>query len=317
MSDRDHMHLADSQGIAGGTIPGSGGQAAFSLSFPEPSPVPILMAVPHAGRDYPPRLIGQMRHAGPAVLKLEDRLVDLVAAAVARKTGAALLVAHAPRAMIDLNRAIDEMDWEMLASDGSPGRDGARIGRRARSGLGLVPRRLPGLGEIWSRRLERSELDARIEGVHKPYHEALEASMRKLRDRWGAALLIDVHSMPPLPRRLSGEKAPIFVIGDRFGATCDGTLCAAAFDELSRLRQPAAHNRPYAGGYVLDRHSAPARGLNAIQLEICRASYLDGRLTEPGRELDSVVETIAVLVRRLAGEVAALGRGSQTAQAAE
>ena len=67
----------------------------------------------------------------------------------------------------------------------------------------------------------------------------------------------------------------------------------------------------------LDRHSAPARGLNAIQLEICRAAYLDGRLSDPGQGLVAVVETLALLVRRLAGEVAALGRGGQVAQAAE
>lgn len=307
----------DSFAKEGGTIPGAPGQAAYRVVRPEPSPIPIVIAVPHAGRSYPARLVERMRSPGHAALKLEDRHADLLAAEVARQTGAALLVAHAPRAMIDLNRAVEEMDWDMLVQGAPAGRGSGQSGRRARSGLGLVPRRLPGLGEIWNRRMEESELHARIEGIHKPYHLTLEECMRGLRDRWGAALLIDFHSMPPLAQRITGESAPQFVLGDRFGAACDGALCAAAFDEFACLRQRAAHNRPYAGGYVLDRHSAPARGLHALQLEICRSTYLDSRLAEPGPGFAQVVQVLTSLVRRLAGEVAALGRGSQLPQAAE
>ncbi|MBS1239591.1 MAG: N-formylglutamate amidohydrolase, partial [Proteobacteria bacterium] len=237
--------------------------------------------------------------------------------AVARETGAALLVAHAPRAMIDLNRAVEEMDWDMLRKGPPPGRRGGRVGRRARSGLGLVPRRLPGLGELWKVRIEESDLDARIEGVHVPYHQAIEDSMGQLRARWGAALLIDMHSMPPLSPRGPGERAPEFVLGDRFGATCDGALCAAAFDELNLQHRHAAHNRPYAGGYALDRHAAPERGLHALQLEICRTTYLDQRLAEPVDERGAITGAMIALVRRLADEVAALGRASQLPQAAE
>jgi N-formylglutamate amidohydrolase len=308
---------SDSPASEGGSIPGATGHPAFRLVSPTPSPIPIAIAVPHAGRTYPARLVERMRSPEHAALKLEDRHADRLAAAVAKQTGAALLVAHAPRAMIDLNRAIEEMDWEMLVNGAPPGRGAGHAGRRARSGLGLVPRRLPGLGEIWTRRMEQSELDARIEGIHRPYHEALAGCMRGLRDRWGAALLIDLHSMPPLGPRIPGESAPQFVVGDRFGATCDGALCAAAFDEFARLRRRAVHNRPYAGGYVLDRHSAPARGLHAIQLEICRATYLDARLAEPGPGFDEVAAVLVNLVRRLAGEVAALGRAGQLPLAAE
>lgn len=307
---------SDSQASEGGNIPGAAGQPAFRLFGPAPSPIPIVIAVPHAGRAYPARLIERMRSPHHAALKLEDRHADRLASAVAQQTGAALLIAHAPRAMIDLNRAIEEMDWDMLVHGAPPGRAG-QAGRRARSGLGLVPRRLPGLGEIWTRRMEETELQARIEGIHQPYHQTLETCLRGLRDRWGAALLIDLHSMPPLGSRVPGEGAVQFVLGDRFGATCDGALCAAAFDEFARLRQRAAHNRPYAGGYVLDRHSAPARGLHAIQLEICRATYLDARLAEPGPGFDAVVAVLVSLVRRLAGEVAALGRAGQLPLAAE
>lgn len=297
----------------GGRIPGGPRWPAFTATAREPSPIPVLIAVPHAGRAYPPALVKQMRNPALAALKLEDRFTDLLGQAVARETGAALLVSHAPRAMIDLNRAPDDMDWEMLA-EGAP-IPRLRTGRRARSGLGLVPRRLPGVGEIWKSRIDQAELDARVEGAHKPYHAALDAMMRKLQARWGAALLVDLHSMPPLGPKHGRDAAADFVIGDRFGSSCDGALCAAAFDHLALGGRRAAHNRPYAGGYVLDRHGAPASGRHALQLEICRTAYLDERLREPGPGFEEVVGVLSGLVRRLAGEIA--GMAGALPQAAE
>lgn len=313
----DSSNPRDSLSVEGGVIPGSAGQPAFTLTCSEASPIPILIAVPHAGRAYPANLVDLMRHPGEATLKLEDRYVDLLGKAVARATGAALLVAHAPRAMVDLNRGVEEMDWDMLRLGPPAGRLMTRIGRRARGGLGLVPRRLPGMGEIWKQRIEVADLESRIEGVHKPYHQSLAQCLEQLRSRWGAALLIDLHSMPPLAPREVGELPSRFVIGDRFGTSCDGILCAAAFDEFSRGRLSAAHNRPYAGGYVLDRHAAPEAGLHAMQLEICRSTYLDSRFAEPGSKIDQVVDMLNSLIRRLASEVAMLGRGGQLQQAAE
>jgi N-formylglutamate amidohydrolase len=303
----DSWHVGDSPVEGGGAIPGAEGECAFSLIGREPSPIPVLIAVPHAGRCYPPRLVAQMRDPAGAGLKLEDRYVDLLAGAVARETGAGLLLANAPRAMIDLNRAPEEMDWDMLADGGDDARQGLRPARRARGGLGLVPRRLPGLGEIWKGRMTRAELDERLAGVHTPYHAALAAAMKALRARWGAALLIDLHSMPPLGPKRGTQASADFVIGDRFGSSCDGALCAAAFDHFAAAGRRAAHNRPYAGGYVLDRHAAPARGLHGLQIEICRAVYLDQRLREPGPGFDTVAELLVGLVRRLASEFAALG----------
>ena len=303
------------EGETGGAIPGTGA-AAFTLRRPPDASLPVVIAAPHGGRSYPPELLARMRDAPYAQLRLEDRHVDAMADALAAQTGAALLVAHAPRAMLDLNRAPDDMDWSMVADATPAGARHSLANRRARSGLGLVPRRLPGLGEVWKSRLTRAELDARIAGIHAPYHAALARTLEDLRDRWGAVLLIDLHSMPPLRPRHTGERAGEFVIGDRFGASCDHQLVAAAFAWFEAQGREAVHNRPYAGGYVLDRHAAPARGIHALQIEVCRASYLDVRMAEPSGRLPGVVRTLAGLVRVLAGEVAALG-GARLPHAAE
>src|SRR5262245_29016155 len=104
----------DSQRSDGGVIPGAPGVPAFSLSGPVPSAIPVLIAVPHAGRAYPAPLLARMRNPGFAALRLEDRYADRLGEALAQATGAILLTAHAPRAMIDLNRAPDDIDWEMF-----------------------------------------------------------------------------------------------------------------------------------------------------------------------------------------------------------
>lgn len=296
MTDSDQAGgiLMDSGGLTGeGDVP------AFRMSRAGDAAVPIVLAVPHAGRAYPPGLLAMLRDPGVAASKLEDRLVDRLALSAARETGAALLVADAPRAMIDLNRSPDDVDWGMIDGE-RPLKRTRAANRRARSGLGLVPRRLSSSGELWRATLPRTELDRRIAHVHRPYHDQLARMLEEIRDRFGVALLVDVHSMPPLVRSHHGEPVTEYVLGDRFGASCDGRFVEAALDYFERRGRIAVRNRPYAGGYILDRHASPRRSIHGIQLEICRSAYLDARLSEPGARSQAVAKLLGGLVRTLA-----------------
>ncbi|MEE4537232.1 MAG: N-formylglutamate amidohydrolase [Erythrobacter sp.] len=296
-------------------------QAAFVHAAPRSMPLPVLIAVPHAGRAYPASVLDRLRDPEIAQLRLEDRHVDQLGLALAKATGTGLLVAQAPRAMLDLNRAPDDVDWDMIEGArrraSKPQPNLVATNARARSGLGLVPRRLPGQGEIWRGKLTRAELDRRIENIHRPYHAFLETELRRIRDAWGAALLIDLHSMPPLRRLDYEESAPRIVLGDRFGAACCERLVAHAIRYLADNKCPAAHNRPYSGGYVLDRHASPARNIHALQLEVCRTAYLDDRLAEPSDKLRPLASMLAGLVRELGAETAQIAARQPFAQAAE
>ena len=315
--------------VSGGQVPGDKPTEAHGPAFthvaPHSMPLPVLIAVPHAGRAYPDHILTNFRDEELCQLRLEDRHVDEVGVAVAKATGTGLLVAHAPRAMLDLNRAHDDVDWDMIAG----ARKGARplqsvisrraggANRRARSGLGLVPRRLPGFGEIWRRPLTRDQLDARIDYIHRPYHDFLRRELERIRDAWGTALLIDLHSMPPLRQQPGQTRAPHIVLGDRFGASCAGSVLARAFRYLEASGFEAAHNRPYSGGYVLDRHAAPSRGIHALQVEVCRSVYLDERMSETTGGLGPLSEMLAGLVRELGAEVARLSGSGRLDEAAE
>ncbi|MEO9462742.1 MAG: N-formylglutamate amidohydrolase [Marinomonas sp.] len=279
--------------------------------------MPILIAAPHGGRDYPAHVLEQMREPAFSQLRLEDRLIDEIAQMVAQQTGASLLMAKAPRAMLDLNRSKDDVDWEMIVGADKKSTPHSQANRRARSGLGLVPRRLPNFGEIWRGKIPLAELDARIDHIHRPYHRALGKELGRIRDHWGAVLLVDFHSMPPLKKRYGMDHIARYVIGDRFGASCDNRISARALNYLDRQHSPASHNRPYSGGYVLDAHAAPTRGLHAMQLEVCRSLYLGDGLAELSDGAKPLAAMLAGLVRELGAVTARLAESGSFAQAAE
>ncbi len=281
---------------------------SFEQSGPDESHWPVILSVPHAGRAYPPDLADDCRFPADRLLPLEDRLADLLVAS-AFKAGFTGLVAMTPRAVIDLNRAERDMDPGMLTQpmDVQP-----ILSAKARGGLGLVPRRTAALGDIWRRRFSPDEINERIDAHHRPYHDRLETLMEAARRRHGTAILLDIHSMPPLAQ--DGSIAlPQIIIGDRFGRSASSMLTeiAGATFEAAGLR--VAFNAPYAGGHILDRHSAPADGLHAIQLEFDRRLYLDPQLRAAG----SGLADMASLLRQVAERLSAAGRRLSIPIAAE
>lgn len=271
----------------------------YSLHGLAEARLPVLVAVPHAGRDYPDEIAVNSRVALQVLERLEDRHVDMLAAGAA-ESGCATLVAHAARAWIDLNRSPSEIDPQMISD--APRTAFAQPSAKVRGGLGLVPRRLSDHGELWRRPWSRESISARVTRMHDPYHQALSGALATLRARYGCALLIDLHSMPPL--RPDGE-APVarIVVGDRFGRSASAPLCDLAVRTLAQRGYEVALNHPYAGGYVLERHGRPSRGIHALQIEIDRSLYLDDRLCQPAQGLAVIRDVIGHLVRTLADDL--------------
>ena len=264
--------------------------------------LPVLLSVHHSGRDYPDWLIDMASGGKAALAALEDPLVDRLAwRAIQRGVGA--VVARAPRAAIDCNRGEDEVDPAVI--------DGARRSRvtaRARGGLGIVPARTQQHGFLWRRAIGPQQLQERLDQAHRPFHRAIEEQLGLLADRFGCALLLDCHSMPPPP-----EGIPPIVFGDCHGRSADAWVSTEAVAIARRRGFEAGLNDPFAGGYVVERHSAPARGIHALQLEIDRRCYLDDALKAPGKGFDRVAAFIDALAVGL-GEAL---RGQQYATAAE
>jgi len=269
---------------------------------------PVVLSVPHAGRDYPLPLRAALRLPLAALRPLEDRHVDTLA--VAARRGEAMLVQRRARAWIDLNRAEHERDPEI--DSGADRHAAPHPSSKLRGGLGLVPRRVPGAGEIWSRGFDGEEIAARIFQDYRPYHAALGAALKRARARYGIAILLDLHSMPPLGRGL-----PRIVFGDRFGRSAATRFvhCIEAVTALAGV--PSAVNSPYAGGHILDRHAHPAGGFHAIQVEFDRSLYLDPALDQPGDGVPATAALLRGMIDALTDEALAPGDDRFAALAAE
>ena len=273
-----------------------------------PPASPIVLSVPHAGRDYPPALLAALRLPPSALVVLEDRHVDAVAhAARAHET---MRVQRRARAWIDLNRSEYERDPKV--DDGARPQALPLASSKLRSGLGLVPRRAGAAGDLWRRRFTAADVAQRIAHDHRPYHDALAAALAAARARFGIAVLVDVHSMPPV-----GPQARV-VLGDRFGASSAARFVDRAEAEAAALGVRAARNTPYAGGHILERHAAPARGIHAIQIELDRSLYLDAHLDALGAGFAATVALLRRMLAALADEaLSAPATAPATALAAE
>ena len=272
---------------------------AYHLYGPDRPIAPVVLSVPHAGRDYDDALLRAAR-VGPEMLqRLEDRWADLLADPLIER-GHCVLVARAPRAKIDLNRHEREIDPTMVTA--LPRDLPLQASAKLRGGLGLLPRRLPGAYELWQRPIGWDEVRRRIEMIHRPYHAMLGQMMRAAREVHGHAVLIDLHSMPPLPPPAAGQEAPQVVLGDRFGRAASARLMTLAADVLAGHGIRTAQNHPYAGDHMVERHGRPADDLYALQVEVDRSLYLDDALDQPGPGLARLQTAIAALVEAIACE---------------
>lgn len=257
---------------------------------------PVVVSVPHAGRIYPPEILATARVERSQLERLEDGWCDLLAAG-ATEAGATVVQALWARAVADLNRgegqmAPGEVAVPLRAQFSTPG-------RKERAGLGVIPTRLADCGPLWKRPIDGTALNWRLESFHRPYHAALDEALNAARRRFGFAVLIDLHSMPPIPAGQPGHGARI-VVGDRFGDTAGEWLVDRVLASAARLGEVVTRNQPYAGGHIIRTHGRPADAIHAVQIEIDRSLYLTAdRLPDSGR--------IAGLARWFAELVADLG----------
>lgn len=254
-------------------------------------PSPILLSVPHGGRIYPDAMRASLRLAPARLVTLEDRHVDTLVRQARR--GEWTLLARHGRAWIDLNRGEDERDPVL---EGQASRGGGAMSAKVRSGLGLVPRRVPPGEDIWAGKLSATDVEARIAADHRPWHGLVADALDRARRRFGIAVLVDIHSMPPLP---GGGQV---VIGDRFGRSAAARFGARIEAVARGARLEVALNTPYPGGYTVERHGRPRDGIHAIQIEVDRALYLDAALDAPGAGFNRTAGWLGAVLTALADE---------------
>src|SRR5437667_3204494 len=90
-------------------------EGVFDLQEPIVRRVPLVLASPHSGSEYPADFVAASRLDPVALRQSEDSFVDELFAA-APELGAPLLSARFPRAYLDVNRAAYELDPPMFCA---------------------------------------------------------------------------------------------------------------------------------------------------------------------------------------------------------
>lgn len=247
----------------------------FLLRRAERLTTPLVFASPHSGRWYPEDLLAASKLDARSLRTSEDAHVDALIEAAA-DMGAAVLSCNVARAYVDVNREPWDLDPEMF-EDPLPPYARSQSARVA-AGLGVVAKVVGEGREIYARKLTFAEAQGRIADVHAPYHSALSGLIAEAKARFGAAVLIDWHSMPSAAAKAAsrrGRGKPDIVLGDRHGASCSRELSGLVRREFEATGRTVAMNVPYAGGYTTAAYGRPTDGVHALQIEIDRGLYLD------------------------------------------
>jgi N-formylglutamate amidohydrolase len=268
----------------------------YALQRPDEQLAPVVFCSPHSGRIYPRALLEASRLDPVTLRKSEDCYVDELFGGVVG-LGAPLIAARFPRAYLDVNREPYELDPELFT--GRLPEFANTQSARVVGGLGTIARIVADTEEIYRERLPIGAAFERIERLYRPFHAALAGLLETTRKRFGIAVLIDCHSMPSASMGQMPGSRPHFVLGDRFGASCDARLTRFMRDVLQGAGYEVQLNRPYAGGFITEYYGNPTRGVHALQLEINRGLYLSEASFSKTRDfakLTRIIEDMAVKV---------------------
>jgi N-formylglutamate amidohydrolase len=270
---------------------------AFEVLEPAEWRGPIIFNSPHSGNVYPRTFLTAARLDMATLRRSEDSFVDELILGVL-KCGHPVMRAHFPRCYVDVNREPYELDPRMF--EGRLPSFANTRSMRVAGGLGTVARVVGDAQEIYGKRIPVDDAIRRIESLYKPYHRALRRLFTRVHRDFGAAVLIDCHSMPSTAGAKDERPRADIVLGDRYGTSCVGVVAEVIEETLRGQGYLVSRNKPYAGGFITEHYGNPAVGLHAVQLEINRALYMDERRFEKSPSFATLVADIEMLADRLA-----------------
>jgi N-formylglutamate deformylase len=213
---------------------------------------PLLISVPHVGLHIPPEMAATMQ---PRALQVEDadRHLDRLYA-FARDLGAGLLVPRHARYVIDLNRPSE--DTPMY-----PGQNGT----------GLLPRQFFTGDPLYLPGQEpgAAEVQRRVERYWRPYHDARDGELTRLRAAHGHALLWEGHSIQAELPWLFDGRLPELNLGTVDGRSCAPGLRAALQRVLAGQQTHSfVVDGRFKGGHITRHYGRPDAGIHAVQMEM-------------------------------------------------
>ena len=275
--------------------------APVSVARPTVDALPIVIDSPHSGRHYP----ADFGYAAPFELlrRGEDLFIDQLYAH-APSLGATFVAANFPRAYIDPNRVLEDIDEALLDA---PWPGVVATGPKTKLGVGLIWRKL-GEVPVYSRKLSVAEVRSRIEACYKPYHAALDMAIADAYRRHGAVWHLNVHSMPDDSyARLGLPDKPLadFVLGDLDGSTAGAEIMDLIEHSLRSSGYSVARNDPFKGVQIIAKNGRPAERRHSLQIEIKRSCYADVQRHEPNEHFQRAQQAVDAMLSALATHVRA------------
>ncbi|AOK29266.1 N-formylglutamate deformylase [Burkholderia singularis] len=243
--------------------------------------LPLLVSIPHAGTHIPDDIAVTMTPVAQYVDDCDWHLERLYG--FAKTLGASVLVPSHARYVVDLNRPPDDANLY-------PGQDTT----------GLVPIDTFDKAPLYRDGAEpdAAEIARRREQYWVPYHDALAGELQRIKREHGRALLWEAHSIRGHVPRFFDGRLPDFNFGTAAGASAAPGLA----DTLAGLVErhggyTAVANGRFKGGYITRQYGAPESGVQAVQLELVQATYMEE--ARPYAYDDAKAQRITPLLRAL------------------
>lgn len=218
---------------------------------------PLLISVPHDGRDVPEEIVERMTPEGRALPDTDWHVAELYA--FAHELGVNMLVANYSRYVVDLNRP--------------PSDEALYPGQVA---TGLCPEQTFAGDPIYvDGGVDAAEIELRSKNYWQPYHKQLAATLEALRERHGYALLWDAHSIESRVPRLFDGELPELNFGTYGGSSCSGEIEQAIVDTVASSPFDYVVNGRFQGGFITRQYGRPVEHVHAVQLEIAQRVYMD------------------------------------------
>ena len=110
----------------------------------------------------------------------------------------------------------------------------------------------------------------------QPYHDRLQAELKRVAARHGFAILYDCHSIASRVPRFFAGRLPDLNLGTNRGMSCGAKLQTEVERALAASSFGYAVNGRFVGGYITRHYGRPQANRHALQMEIGQDAYMDG-----------------------------------------
>jgi N-formylglutamate deformylase len=218
---------------------------------------PLVVSIPHAGTFLPDDIAAQLTPEGRAVPDT-DWFVDQLYQFLDELDVTVITATHS-RYVVDLNR--------------SP--EGGKL-YPGQAETGICPTETFDGAPLYV--VAPPDPAARADRVARywqPYHDALSASLERVKGHHKFVRLLDAHSIRgSVPRLFTGE-LPDLNFGTNDAAAASESLANRVVAAAAAQGFSWVLNGRFKGGFITRHYGAPTCGIEAIQLELAQRSYVD------------------------------------------